>query len=224
MVSSGFCVRSLASCFALSASRRINCFGSGGLAICEEFWALQGNDNFSWTHGKHSFRFGGELRRDRYNQLGGANDRGAFYDGGYDTSNPASPHKQPMDGLGILPAGRPQSSAGRRQSVVRADARHLRRSLHRRHLACQPHGDPQPGTALGGRAAVAGQERPRGQRADPVSPGYQRWIGNIANMALHPVLVRTGSGDFYDGTGINYPGVQVARDGRMGDALVPNDP
>ena len=29
-------------------------------------------------------------------------------------------------------------------------------------------------------------------------------------------MVRTGSGGFYDGMGFNYPGVQVARDGRLG--------
>ena len=35
-------------------------------------------DNFSWIHGKHSFRFGGEIRRDRYNQVGNQFARGSF--------------------------------------------------------------------------------------------------------------------------------------------------
>ena len=41
--------------------------------------------------------------------------------------------------------------------------------------------------------------------------------------SLHPVLVRTGKGDFYDGVPFRYIGVQVARDGRLGDRLVNTD-
>jgi hypothetical protein len=43
-------------------------------------------------------------------------------------------------------------------------------------------------------------------------------------MALHPTLVRTGTGNFYDGLTFNYPGVQVARDGRLGRSLMAGDP
>src|SRR3989475_11167571 len=35
-------------------------------------------DNFSWTRGNHSFRFGGELRWDQYNQVGNQFPRGSF--------------------------------------------------------------------------------------------------------------------------------------------------
>src|SRR5215467_6364343 len=38
----------------------------------------QAIDNFSWTKGNHSFRFGGELRWDQYNQLGNLFSRGQF--------------------------------------------------------------------------------------------------------------------------------------------------
>ena len=40
--------------------------------------SLQFIDNFSWIRGKHSFRFGGEIRRDEYNQVGNQFARGAF--------------------------------------------------------------------------------------------------------------------------------------------------
>jgi hypothetical protein len=41
-------------------------------------------DNFSWTFGKHSAKFGGEIRRVRYNQIGGVVTRGRFnFDGRY---------------------------------------------------------------------------------------------------------------------------------------------
>ena len=49
---------------------------------------IQLTDNFSWTVGKHSFKFGGEVRRVRYNQIGGVVTRGRFtFDGRY-TQNP----------------------------------------------------------------------------------------------------------------------------------------
>ena len=38
----------------------------------------QAIDNFSWTRGNHSFRLGGELRWDQYNQLGNQFPRGSF--------------------------------------------------------------------------------------------------------------------------------------------------
>ncbi len=35
--------------------------------------------------------------------------------------------------------------------------------------------------------------------------------------------MRTGTGDFYEGKGFRYPGVPVARDGRLGDRLLKTD-
>jgi hypothetical protein len=35
-------------------------------------------DDLSWTHGKHSLKFGVEIRRDRYNEVGNQQPRGAF--------------------------------------------------------------------------------------------------------------------------------------------------
>ncbi len=40
--------------------------------------AIQFINNVSWTRGKHSFKFGGEIRRDEYNQVGNQFARGQF--------------------------------------------------------------------------------------------------------------------------------------------------
>ena len=41
---------------------------------------------------------------------------------------------------------------------------------------------------------------------------------------MHPVLVRAGTGDFYQGSQIRFsPDIQVARDGRLGDNLIQTD-
>jgi hypothetical protein len=39
---------------------------------------IQANNNFAWTTGKHSIKFGGEVTRTRFNQLGGVTTRGRF--------------------------------------------------------------------------------------------------------------------------------------------------
>ncbi len=50
---------------------------------------FQWMDNVSWIHGKHSFRFGGEIRRDRFNETGNAFTRGSFGFGSNATQDPA---------------------------------------------------------------------------------------------------------------------------------------
>jgi hypothetical protein len=48
---------------------------------------IQFADTFSWTHGKHSLKFGGEFSRTRFNQLGGVVTRGRFTENGQYTTN-----------------------------------------------------------------------------------------------------------------------------------------
>jgi hypothetical protein len=51
-------------------------------------------DNFTWTVGTHSYKFGGELRHVLYDQIGGVVTRGRFaFDGRY-TQNPLAPAAQ----------------------------------------------------------------------------------------------------------------------------------
>src|SRR5262249_43486465 len=46
----------------------------------------------------------------------------------------------------------------------------------------------------------------------------------VADPSRHPTLVRTGSGDFYEGTDMRFnPAIKIARDGRLGDRLVTRD-
>src|SRR5207244_8187078 len=53
-------------------------------------YSLQFTDNISWIHGKHSFRFGGEIRHDGYNQVGNQFARGSFTFDINATRNPAT--------------------------------------------------------------------------------------------------------------------------------------
>ena len=49
---------------------------------------FQLSDNFSWTSGRHTFKFGGEYRRLRYNQIGAVVPRGRFSWNGQYTGEP----------------------------------------------------------------------------------------------------------------------------------------
>ncbi|MBI4910416.1 MAG: TonB-dependent receptor [Acidobacteria bacterium] len=51
--------------------------------------AMQVINNVSWIKGKHSLKFGGEFRRDQYNQVGNQFARGEFQFSGQATRNPA---------------------------------------------------------------------------------------------------------------------------------------
>ena len=52
---------------------------------------FQWTDNFTWTHGRHSLKFGGDIRHTRFNQLGGVVTRGRYtFDGRYTIAPGAS--------------------------------------------------------------------------------------------------------------------------------------
>src|SRR5262245_16220208 len=47
---------------------------------------------------------------------------------------------------------------------------------------------------------------------------------NVTDMSRHPIFVRQGRGDFYEGFPFRFePSVKVARDGRLGERLVNDD-
>jgi hypothetical protein len=48
---------------------------------------IQSADNFSWNHGNHAFKFGGELNRTRFNEQGAASPNGTFTPAGVYTNS-----------------------------------------------------------------------------------------------------------------------------------------
>ena len=168
---------------------------------------LQVVDNFTWTVGKHSFKFGGELRHVRYDQIGGVVTRGRWaFDGRY-TQDPLRP-------------------AGQRGGAAFADflLGHFNRS------------EGQVGAPIANFRsnyfALYAQDSWKVSQNLTVNYGL-RWeydqpfadendaIVNIdfdwANTR-EPVFVRTGTGDPYEGDPAFQlaPDVQYVRDGRFG--------
>lgn len=188
---------------------------SGPFAIYDT--VFQWTDNFSWIKGKHSLRFGGELRRDRYNQKGNEFARGSFEFNGTYTRNPLT--GKGGDSTADLLLG----------TMSHAEAAMWLAFAQFRATSAYFYADdtyritPKMTLNLGLRYEYSPPWWDRSQNEVSVDVRNIIQAANIQDMNLHPTLVRTGSGDFYEGKGFRYPGVPVARDGRLGDRLIKTD-
>lgn len=191
-------------------------------------------DNFSWVFGKHSLRFGGEYRYNMFPQLGNEFPRGQFY---FDNR-----FTQVYTPTGATTA---QTSGGYTGAdfllgdtydaiiavaLAKAD---FRNSEWATYIDDTWRVNPRLTLSLGFRWEVAqplldkyGFE-PNVQLNQPLPN-----VANVQDLSKHPVYVRTGTGDFYEGTAFRYapywsgtgatsgPPLQLARDGRLGDRLI----
>jgi hypothetical protein len=166
-------------------------------------------DNFSWVRGKHSLRFGGEYRYDIYDQIGNEFARGRFtFDGRYS-----------RDSVGDLLLGdlaRAEAAIALALSEFRASnfalyiddvyrvTRKLTLNLGLRYEFFQPYLDKSETSV------------------NSVVP-FLSDVPNDPTLAHHPVAVRAGIGDFYEGRNFRYTGINAVRDGRLGKRLINND-
>ena len=188
---------------------------------------MQFLDNFSWNHGRHSIRFGGEYRRDIYSQFGNQYTRGnPQFNGNFTAA--------------------PQTLAGGHSA-----ADFILGAPFRVDLALQLAVTDDRSNTLAFYVDDTWKLTPKttvtlGLRWEVVQP----WLDLLNNktnfdfkglplpqtanvpVSQWPVFVRAGKGNFYEGldyqyvngTGIGQPGpVPVARDGRLGNRLVDTD-
>jgi hypothetical protein len=174
-------------------------------------------DNFSWIKGKHSIRFGGEVRRDRYNQFGNEFARGSFEFNGQYTANPTT--RQGGDSTADLLLGVLTKAE---TSIALAFAQ-FRATNYAGYIDDTWRVAKNLTLNLGLRYEVSPPFKDRSQNQVNVDARWLPDIAHVPDMNLHPVLVRTGRGDFYEGKSFIYPGVPVARDGRLGERLVQTD-
>jgi hypothetical protein len=183
--------------------------------------SMQFVDNFSWTRGKHSFRFGGEVRRDQYNQVGNQFARGGF---GFDPdatgisgATAASRvggnafadfllgySKRSESAVQIAQAQFRNMSYGAYFDDVWKVSRNMTVNFGLRYELTPPWED-QTGTLF----TVAIPQDIRG--------------GPVADRSLHPYFLRQGTGDPYAGINIRWPNITVKRDGTLGNRMVKTD-
>jgi hypothetical protein len=168
-------------------------------------------DNLSWTRGKHFLKFGGEVRIDHYNQDGNQFARGSA---GFN-NNIATGYGFADFLLGYLGTWSYASglAVARLYSVSQAyyvsDTWKIKPTVTV-NLGLRYEFTP-PWTDLMGRQIVADI---------PLNTQQPQ----VPDRALHPVLVRAGTGDFYEDAHIRFsPDIQVTRDGRFGNRLIEAD-
>lgn len=170
-------------------------------------------DNMSIIRGRHSIRFGAEIRRDRYNQIGNQFPRGSFSFTGQATQNPQSATNS-GNGMADYLLGLTRNSSG---SLGLAVAQ-LR--APRQYYYIDDNWKLRPNLTVN-----------FGLRYE-YSPPYRHKHDGMINTELlspfdparRPTVVRAGAGDFYENMPFRYASnVQIARDGRLGDRLVRSD-
>ena len=220
---------------AIGLANNLTSFGNstnGPYTINNRYY--QGVDNFSWIRGKHSFRFGGEYRHDQFPSFGNEFTRGSFSYTGVYTSDPGSstvaagankaePGYSGADFLlgatspEVMAVSAAQTDFSANEWALYVDdtyklSRKLTLTLGLRWEVAQPLRDDAHNEVT--------------ELLRQGLPNYQLCVPNcgnpnVANLALHPLYVRAGSGgNFWQGINFINPDQQVARDGSLGSRLI----
>jgi Carboxypeptidase regulatory-like domain/TonB dependent receptor len=175
---------------------------------------IQLMENFSWTRGRHSFKFGGEIRRVRYNQIGGVVTRGRFnFDGRY-TQDP------------LLPAGQRGGAAmadfllghfNNAEGQIGAPIANFRSSYFALYFQDNWKVTPKLTVNWGLRWE---NDQPFLDKYDAIVNIDFRW-----DHSIEPTYVRAGTGDPFEGNPAFplSPDIKYVRDGRFGRRAYMND-
>lgn len=192
--------------------------GTGGPNVTNAV-TFQWVDTVSLIRGKHSFRFGGEVRRDRWNNNQYTFSRGEFTFEGPATQNPAATAGTGYGFADYMLGYCRLCRAGVSQAIAQ-----FRGTSY--YLFVDDTWKIRPNLTLnvGLRYEVTPPWYDRTEKFVNVSIPYFDRAPNIQDRSRHPVLVRVGEGDFYEDVLLRFdPAIQVARDGRMGPRGVQTD-
>jgi len=178
----------------------------------------QAIDNFSVTKSNHSFRFGGELRWDQYDQVGNQFVRGQFNF----EPNATSLRGAPNTGYGF--ADYLLGYAKRSQLAVSLAEVQFRAMSQGYYIDDTWKIHPKVTINYGVRYEYTPPFFDKTGNLVNMEVPFVDATPNILDLSRHPTFVRQGRGDFYEGFPIRFePTVKVARDGRLGDRLVGDD-
>ena len=176
---------------------------------------FQWSDNVSWIHGKHSIKFGAEIRRNRFNEIGTQDARAALtvqnQATGYGFSDYMLGYLFENQDAAALAVGQYRSTT---QAYFVDDSWKLRPNLTM-DLGLRYEFTPAWSMKNDTEANVY---VPPGFPSGPAGTGPATYNGPPLCM------VRVGSGDFYSSVFTRFnPAICTARDGRLGPNLVKSD-
>jgi hypothetical protein len=185
---------------------------------------LQFIDNFSWIRGKHSFRFGGEVRRDEYNQVGNQFARGSFL---FDVNATAITTRNAAGALassgGDAFADFMLGQTKRAEAAVAiADAK-FRDWSYAAYVDDVWKATPKLTVNIGLRYELTPPWKDTTGKLFTVAIPANIRSGPVADPNLHPYFLRQGSGDPLEGVNLIWPNIKVARNGSLGERLVKTD-
>src|SRR5579864_7161427 len=175
----------------------INTFSSFGDATGGPFLLnnhfFQFVDNIAWVKGKHSLRFGGEVRRDRMNLVGAHGAHGMFNFTGFATENPARPPGYSA-GTGTAMA---DSLQGYTQNAIRSAGlgfAQFRSTAQNYYIDDSWKIHPKFVLNFGLRYENLPPPYDKSQHSTNIALSSQPPAGtiNVADHSLHPTLVRIG--------------------------------
>ena len=176
-------------------------------------------DNFSWIHGKHTVRFGGEFRREHFNQVGNQFARGQFSFQPNATQNPvtkAGGNTFAEYLLGYLY----QAEA----AVAVGDAAFVRNGWS--FYADDTWKVTSKLTISAGlRYELTPPFYDTKRNVFSVYQPFEDRTPQVADKSRYPQFIREGScsGSPYEGISIRWPAINVLCDGRLGNNLVQTD-
>ena len=172
--------------------------------------AMEFSDNLSWIRGRHAIKVGGTVRYDMYNQVGNQFARGNFQ------FQPIATGYAFADFL----LGYPQQT----ESAVALAVTKFRALSHAYYFADTWRVRSNMTFDVGLRYEYTPPWLDENGTLMNASIPFHDTTPNVQDLSRHPVLVRIGSGDVYEGTVLRFaPSIQVARDGRLGDRLIFDD-
>jgi hypothetical protein len=180
---------------------------------------LQFLDNFSWIHGKHTFRFGGEWRREHFNQVGNQFARGQFTFQPNATQNPAT--KTGGNTFAEFLLGDLYQS----EAAVAVGSAAFVRDGWSLFVDDTWKLTPKITLAIGLRYELTPPFYDSKRNVFSVYQPYEDRTPQVADKSRYPQFIREGTckGDPYEGIAIRWPAINVLCDGRLGNNLVQTD-
>jgi hypothetical protein len=177
-------------------------------------------DNLSWIRGKHSIKLGGNVRFDQFNQVGNQFSRGSFTFDGRATGSLTGVATPGAAAFADFLLGHDRLSEA---AVALAVTKF--RSISQAYYfndTWRMRGDMTLDYGLRYEYTPPWLDK-GGTLINAYLPSRDAGLP-VADMSRHPVLVRIGSGDFYEGLNVRFnPNIQVARDGTLGGRLIRDD-